>query len=298
MPLESRLYKQALLRFCLCWVFLIDLPSVKAEDKKTVKNSATIAELSSLEGEVPEGFTAKYKFYYKWIKMGEGQYVFSKQPDVLSDNSALYRFAFNSKLRFLFFSDRRQAYSDFTVSNGVIYPQTYYHEREGSGDDYTEQVTFDWDRRLIDARFLKKQYQLDLNSPEKPIQGQAALNSYTTVLDGLAVQFQLFLDIRKHPDHKAYKYPILEPFGLMERTFEFDGIENIELEVNGEDVLLECAVYSVKREQKKFRTLMYFAKDLGYLPVQLVHYTKGKKQFSAILSEFETTAAIEAIEGE
>lgn len=254
-----------------------------SNDKSADKMTASLSNLSGLKGAIPQNFNATYKMYYKWMKMGEGRYEFQQRK---IPSGIQYQFSLSSKMRFLFFSDKRKISSDFTINKGLIFPIVYQHTREGSGADYSEQVDFDWNKRTVDARFHKKSYQLDLNSPKQPIEGQAALNSYTTVLDGIAVQFQLFLDVRKNPEKISHLYPIIEPYGLMERSFEFVGRESVELEVNGDDVILDCVVYEVKREQKKFKTLMYFAKELGYLPVQLIHYSNDKKQFSAMLSEF------------
>ncbi|MCK5881721.1 MAG: DUF3108 domain-containing protein [Sinobacterium sp.] len=283
MPLDNKLNMLSVVLF-----LLLQSCDAWSEDDQAPASietqSASLSNLSSLSGRVPASFSANYKLYYKWMKMGEGKYVFSKNKAL---KQPLYRFALSTKMRFLFFTDRRTITSDFMLKEGVIFPQLYQHSREGTGADYSEQVSFDWGKRAVDAKFHKKSYQLDLTSAEKPIEGQAALNSYITVLDGLAVQFQLFLDVRESAGQSSYLYPIIEPYGLMERSFELSGRENIELEVNGEDITLDCAVYSVKRQQKKFKTLMYFAKELGYLPVQLVHYSDGKKQFSAILSAFD-----------
>ena len=38
---------------------------------------------------------------------------------------------------------------------------------------------------------------------------------------------------------------------------------------------------ALKKHQKNFKTQICFAESMGYLPVQLVHFNQGKKQFSA-----------------
>ena len=241
---------------------------------------------------VPKPFLAEYKVYYKWLKVGRVSYDFSEinqRPafTLPASDTKFYRFALHSKMRFLLFSDQRSVRSDFYIQQGLLYPYYYYNNRQGSGNDYNEFVKIDWQSREVEAKFLKREFILDLNSTEASRENQAAFNSYQHVLDGLAVQFQLFLDIRQQAQTTKFVYPIIEPYGLMERSFEFVERQTIELKINGEKRTLDCVVYKVSREQKKYRTLMYFAQQLGFLPVQLVHYSNDKKQFSAVLFDFK-----------
>ena len=249
-----------------------------------------------LDKGLPQPFRARYKLYYKWMRLGYGEYRFGLADENAPELSPrdmpvqLYRFAFDSHMRFILFSDTRSIYSDFAFHKGLLRPVKYHQERKGTGDDYTERLKVNWPNQYADAHFRKKYYHLELDSTEPAIEGQQAINSYESIYDGLGVQFQFYLNVREDATKERYMFAIAEPWGLIERFFLFDSLAKIELELNGEDQELDCVVYVVERKQKKHRTLMYFAKQLDYLPVQLVHFTNGKKQFSAVINEFESLA--------
>ena len=59
------------------------------------------------------------KLYYKWMRLGYGEYRFGLADENAPELSPrdmpvqLYRFAFDSHMRFILFSDTRSIYSDF-----------------------------------------------------------------------------------------------------------------------------------------------------------------------------------------
>lgn len=202
-------------------------------------------------------FSAEFKLYYKWLRLGTGNYELSKQ------GGGQYRFAFDSKMRFLHLSDYRQVKTDFTL---VTYRQAqakrYEHHRQGSGDSYDELIEFVSPE--IKANFAGKTSTVafDVNT-----------------IDGLLVQLQLMLDLQGNRERLAYQ--VFERSGVMLREFKREGIERIK--VLGKT--MPCMRVSVKREQADTNTVMWFAKDWDYFPVQMIHYKKGKKQFVAKLGE-------------
>ncbi len=254
---------------------------------------------------IPEAFDAKYRLYYKWLPIGYADYHFQslgeqaaevlelEDNDELSDiapilleeklaslllnqtqrKKPLYLFSLSTSMRFLFYSDKRRFNTLFFLDDSSVNSLAYYQSRTGSGDDYQELVTVDQKNSKVVADFHKADYELQLD------RGQS-------IYDGLAVQFQLYMHLRKKAEQERILYSILEPYGLMERAFLFVENKKIELDFNDGKKELDTVIYEVEREQVKHKTLMYFARELGYLPVMLEHFTDGKRKFRAVLIEY------------
>jgi len=260
----------------------------------TANNALTEIDMTA----VPAPFKATFKFHYKWLKIGQADYVFESLPSDSSSGlnveaiQASHRLSLKSYIGFFLLKDKRRVSSDFAIQAQSLLPTQYKHQRSGTGDDYDEAVRFDQQQMLVEANFLKKQYQLVWTETIKQLINDAAAipqaPEYLLLQDGLSVQFQLFMDVRANPEQAFFDYAIAERFGIMHRRFINEGIDTIHLKINGEKRKLRCRVLSVAREQVKQRTLMYFAEDYNYLPVQLVHYNDGKKQFSANLHQHQT----------
>ena len=126
-------------------------------------------------------------------------------------------------------------------------------------------------------------YQVDFSKVDQSSQAEPR---YTSVYDGLSVQFQLYLNIkRQQPD--VISLPIIEKTGVVASRFILQGRQQLELAVNNDKRFFDCVVYQLDRDNEKYRTVMLFAKELGYFPLQLIHFTNGKKQFSAILENYQ-----------
>jgi hypothetical protein len=204
-------------------------------------------------------FKAKFALYYKWLHLGYGEYRFSD----LGNHE--YLFDFDSQMRFLLFTDKRQVSTRFRVKGGRLLPIVYEHHRQGTGENYDEKIRFLPKQQLILAEFRNKSMQEPYNR---------------SIIDGLLVQLQLMLDVKA--GRKPLDYQIFESFGVMDRAFIYQGSAVAELQQGDTD----CTKVAVEREQKAFRTEICFAKSMAYMPVELVHFSEGKKQFSAKLVEF------------
>jgi len=275
------------------------VPSTFASTFSSAFTTTTNTALTELDlTAVPAPFKATFKFHYKWLKIGQADYVFESLPIERSSGlnveaiQATHRFSLKSYIGFFLLKDKRRVSSDFAIQAQSLLPIQYKHQRSGTGDDYDETVRFDQQQILVEANFLNKQYQLVWTEVIKQLISDAAVipqaPEYLLLQDGLSVQFQLFMDVRANPEQVFFDYAIAERFGIMHRRFINEGIDTIHLKINGEKRKLRCRVLSVAREQVKQRTLMYFAEAYGYLPVQLVHYNDGKKQFSANLHQHQT----------
>ena len=159
----------------------------------------------------------------------------------------------------------------------------YRQDRQGTGKDYVDEVVFDQINGQASIQLRDQHYQVDFSKVDQSSQADP---HYTSVYDGLSVQFQLYLNIkRQQPD--VITLPIIEKTGVVASRFILQGRQQLELAVNNEKRFFDCVVYQLDRDNEKYRTVMLFAKELGYFPLQLIHFTDGKKQFSAILENYQ-----------
>jgi len=212
-------------------------------------------------------FIADYEIFYGDIRLGKANYRFSHTQD--ED----YRFDFVSNLRFLIFSDDRVVSTELSYEDSQLLPRYYSHDRKGTGRDYFEEIRFDHSKNLIRSTYGKESQEF---AWEKD------------VVDGLTVQLQLMLDLQR--GIKRPKYKILDVNRIREREFSFVGEETIKLA----DEDYHSVIYQVVRDNDRRKTQMWFSPERNYLPVQMVHYSKGKKRFNAHLVKYREFNGAEA----
>lgn len=225
-----------------------------------------------------EPFTAEYKFYYADWQLGTSTYSLKKTA------SDRYLFSFASSLKILVFTDFRKVTSEFVERANRLYPLRYRHERTGTGADYVDMIVFDQKQRRITSTISGE-------SVEMPYDAQ--------LLDGLTVQFQLMLDVKrsasddkskdyndKDYNDKDYNYSVLEGNVVEPITFTEMAPETITIEGKR----YECVVFEAKRRGGRLKTDIWFAKNLGFLPVQLAHFVNGSRRFNARLAHYSKLA--------
>ncbi|TNF87350.1 MAG: DUF3108 domain-containing protein [Gammaproteobacteria bacterium] len=209
-------------------------------------------------------FSADYEIFYGDIHLGKANYRFSHQDG----NS--YRFDFDSKLRFLIFWDERSVSSDLVYEGERLRPTHYRHDRKGTGRDYREEILFDRPNDRIVTTYGKKKKELGY---EKDI------------IDGLTMQLQMMLDLQRGIERPSY------------RIVDFNRLKTYEFSLAGTEVLniqdrdYESIILQVVRKNERRKTQMWFAPERNYLPLQMVHFSKGKKKFNAHLvayTEFDS----------
>jgi hypothetical protein len=122
-------------------------------------------------------FIADYNVYYGDFKLGEGEYQLKQlQTDI-------YNFRFNSQLRFLFISDKRNVDVDFRFQDNQVLPMRYTHRRSGSGSDYTDIVIYDKANNNINSEHKGEIYEQEYDS---------------LIRDALSAQLQLMLDLKMY----------------------------------------------------------------------------------------------------
>lgn len=205
-------------------------------------------------------FTAEYEILYGDIHLGKANYRFSHSQD------NHYRFDFSSELRFLIFSDVRAVKSELNYEDTHLLPRYYSHDRKGTGRDYFEEVIFDRSEQLIRSNY----------------KGESIEFAYEEdIVDGLTVQLLMMLDLQK--GNRQLRYKILDANRIREREFRFVGEESITIQ--GTDY--HSVIYEVVRDNNRRKTQMWFSPERNYLPVQMVHFSKGKKRFNAHLLNYQ-----------
>jgi hypothetical protein len=81
-----------------------------------------------------------------------------------------------------------------------------------------------------------------------------------------------------------------DPINLFSLYPSFVGEETIKLA--NEDY--HCVIYQVVRDNNRRKTQMWFSPERNYLPVQMVHYSEGKKRFNAHLVKYREFDGAEA----
>jgi hypothetical protein len=211
-------------------------------------------------------FEADYEILYGDIHLGKANYRFTHTGD------KHYRFDFASELRFLIFRDERVVSSELSYEDGKLRPRYYSHDRKGTGRDYLEEIHFDETESVIRTSYLKE-------TREYPYEND--------VVDGLTVQLQLMIDLQR--GIRQPKYKIIDANQVREREFSFVVEETIQLQ--GEDY--PSVVYQVVRDNNKRKTQMWFSTGRDYLPIQMIHFSKGKKKFNAHLTGYREIASAE-----
>lgn len=204
-------------------------------------------------------FSADYEIFYGDIKLGKANYRFTHT------GGNHYRFDFASELSFLIFSDERVVSSVLNYEDWHLRPSYYSHDRKGTGRDYIEKIHFDPAENIIRTTYLKERH-------EYPYEND--------VVDGLTVQLQLMLDLQRGINQPKYK--IIDANKIREREFSFAGEETIQLE----GVDYPSVIYQVVRDNNKRKTQMWFSTERNFLPIQMVHFSKGKKKFNAHLVNY------------
>lgn len=205
-------------------------------------------------------FTADYEIFYGDIRLGKANYRLTHA------GGNQYHFDFASELSVLIFSDERVVRSEISLDDWHLRPNYYSHDRTGTGRDYLEEIHFDPADNVIRTTYLKE-------NREYPYEND--------VVDGLTVQLQLMLDLQHGIERPKYK--IIDANRIREREFSFAGEETIQLE----GVDYPSVIYQVVRDNNKRKTQMWFSTERNFLPIQMVHYSKGKKKFNAHLVNYK-----------
>jgi hypothetical protein len=166
--------------------------------------------------------------------------------------------------------------STFKVDNDSVLPQRYQFERSGLGKGKSVELDFDWSQKQVIGSDRDQAVRLPLNS------GMQDKSSYQ-----IALQRDVAAGL------KSMSYPVVDG----------DEIETYDFRVLGEEVVRTRAglIDAIKVErvrdptQSNRKTILWFAKDWGYLLVRLHQVEKDGKEYQIMLDS--GTVDGKAVEG-
>lgn len=203
-------------------------------------------------------FTARYDAYAKGKKLG------SAHRKLIQDSEFEFTFQFNSKLRFLFFSDKRNESVNFRSIDDNIFPLTYQYTRSGTGSEKSLTLTFDH----------TKQQLMSSEAGLLPLENQFDPQSY-------------FIDFKRAMarGEKIASYNIINQKGQAKNyTLQVHNLETLLLPF-GE---LEALKVEVRSSNKNKTTYAWFCPALQFSLVKMLQLKQGKEQGRIELSEYRT----------
>lgn len=202
-------------------------------------------------------YTARYDAYAKGKKLGSAIRTLVKQSEFE------FTFQFNSKLRFLFFSDQRRESVTFRHENNAILPLNYQYKRSGSGSDKALTLDFDHAKQELTS---SKQGTTSLDNQSDP---QSYFINFKGVMAG---------------GGDSATYNIVNQKGQPRRYL---------LKVQGQETLslafgeIEALKVEVSSSNKNKTTYAWFSPSLNYTLVKLVQIKQGKQQGRVELADYQ-----------
>lgn len=207
-------------------------------------------------------FTARYDAYAKGKKLG------SAHRKLIQNSEFEYSFQYNSKLRFLFFSDKRNESVNFRSIDNTILPLTYHYNRTGSGSDKSLKLSFDHTKQQLTSS----------KAGVIPLQNQFDPQSY-------------FIDFKRvmAEGEKNASYHIINQKGQAKNyTLQVLNLETLSLPF-GE---IEALKVQVRSTNKNRTTYAWFSPALNFTLVKMLQLKQGKEQGRIELSEYQTQGKI------
>lgn len=156
--------------------------------------------------------------------------------------------------------------SRFRLQDGQLLPLRYKYDRTGLGKPRKSRQHFDWNSMQVNGQDKKGDYQLPLHAG---------------VLDKSSYQLALQKDVATGED--SLSYIVLDGDDLDTYDFRVLGDEQIETPLG---TLNTVKVERVRDPgQNKRKTTLWFAKDWGYLLVQLNQVERDGKEYTIMLQD-------------
>ncbi len=232
---------------------------------KTTSSSVLLMSLcafstSSLANGFSE-YTANYDVFRKGERHGEATRQLKKNA---ADN---YTLKYESKIKWMIFSDQREESSTFSCKNNKIKPLDYRMIRTGTGPDRDYQIHFDHKEKSVNSN--KHKFPLKHKWDDQ-------------WLDAISYQIQLRQDLKK--GLKDFDYTLLDKKG---------NIRNYKFTVIGEEMITlpigNLKTVKVKRlyDNDKRQATIWFAPSMDFMMVRTWKGEKGVEQFDIQLKSMK-----------
>jgi len=166
----------------------------------------------------------------------------------------------------------------FSVADGNVISRTYKLDDSGKSAENDTEINFDWD-----AGIANSVYEQEL--AELPLEGE--------VYDRISADVVTMMDLRS--GHEPRTLYIAEKNAIREYTFEAKGRETIDF-LTGE---LDTVKYLRTRTGSSRPIMIWYAPELGYLPVRMEQFKHGKSQVTFTTKSYslaEPSAAPEVLQ--
>jgi hypothetical protein len=186
-------------------------------------------------------FTAQYTVLHKSDPVGNAVRQLSYQ----TDGSINYHY--ETKVKWLIFSQTRSETSILTISNDHVIPQHYTYTREGTGKD--------------------KRYEWHYNAAENKAKDierkrEHAVDFSNNLQDKLSYHLQHRLNLIKDPTQKDYTYPVISTSGsIKDYAYQYDGMEEVMLPYG----LIKTIRFKREVKDQERITYAWFAPELFYI---------------------------------
>lgn len=205
-------------------------------------------------------FTAKYTVLHKSEPVGTAVRQLSYQ----ADGSINYHY--QTKVKWLIFSQTRSETSILTINNNQVTPQHYTNTREGTGKDKRYEWVYNAAESQANDIERKREHTVDFSN---------------NLQDKLSYHLQHRLNLIADATHKNYVYSVINTTGsISDYDYQYDGEEELILPYG----LVKTIRFKREVKEKERTTYAWFAPELNYLLVKLYQIKAGNEQFEAQLS--------------
>jgi hypothetical protein len=202
-----------------------------------------------------EPFTSHYAAEWKSISVGVSDLNLSR--DGTQPGHYVYKWSISARGIFhLIYSDDVVQQSWFTVKDGKVRPDKY-RGRQGS-----QSVNFDFDWDAGRARGTSEGKPVDLPMPD----GAQDLNS---------IQIQVMLDLNN--GNMPPTFHIIDKDQMKEFIYRRDGTESLHTDIGTFDTIIVSSRHFAN-DRRVLR--MWFAPQLGFVPIQAERTIDGKLEFA------------------
>lgn len=199
---------------------------------------------------LPEPFVAKYSLTTQGAKIGETLWSLT----ALSDHVFAYESRTTAAGIYGLVSNQEVVErSEWQLDQGALQPLSYSYRRSGGDNDRNVAVSFDWEN----------------NEAENTVKGHSwRMPVPTGTLDKLSYVLVLMEDLAA--ERSDLEYRIADGGRLKRYQLVIEGEERIETALGS----LETVIVRRLRDSSERETLLWCAKNLGYLPVMIEHREK------------------------
>ena len=156
--------------------------------------------------------------------------------------------------------------SHWLISDGQVRPNKYVYQNRNHEKKRNVELLFDWNKNTI----------------TNIINGSPwTMSTVPGVKDKLSYQAQLMLDLEKNPTQSAFNYPVAD--GGRIKSFSLLAQANESLVIGDKTY----PTVKIVRKAKGKTTTFWCAKDLRYLPIKIMQYSKNGDSVTATMEDVE-----------